>query len=262
MSDITEAGLGEFHEYYGDDAIGAEDLFAYAYAVLHDPIFRARHSKDLEGEFPSLPFYEDFWDWAGLGQKLVDLHIGFEEVEPYRLERVDFRLRGNDGERHGNDGGSGGDDGGKGGNDVGRVVLRADKEQGIIRLDDKTALTGVPADAWRYVLGSRSALEWVLAQYKEKKPKDPTIAEKFNTYRFSDYKERVIDLLRRVCTVSVGTMEIVDSMAHWEDGMLVTYRERETAEKWEMQVPPWFDEPEDEEWLAAWQELPWLERWY
>ncbi len=31
-----------------------------------------------------------------------------------------------------------------------------------------------------------------------------TIAEKFNTYRFADYKEKVIDLLRRVTTVSVG----------------------------------------------------------
>ena len=56
----------------------------------------------------------------------------------------------------------------------------------------------------------------MLDQYKEKKPKDPTIREKFNTYRFSNHQERVIDLLRRVCTVSVATMEIVDSMAQHE----------------------------------------------
>ena len=55
-------------------------------------------------------------------------------------------------------------------------------------------------------------MEWVLDQYKEKKPSDPTIAEKFNTYRFADYKEKVIDLLRRVTTVSVGTMEVVNEM--------------------------------------------------
>ena len=61
----------------------------------------------------------------------------------------------------------------------------------------------------------------VLDQYKEKKLKDPTIREKFNTYRFSDHKERVIDLLRRVCTVSVATMEIVDGMAHRELGELL-----------------------------------------
>jgi predicted helicase len=57
-----------------------------------------------------------------------------------------------------------------------------------------------------------SALEWILDQYKEKKPKDPTIAKLFNTYKFADYKEHVIDLLQRVCTVSVRTMEIIQQM--------------------------------------------------
>ncbi len=52
---------------------------------------------------------------------------------------------------------------------------------------------------------------WI-KQYKEKKPSDPTIAEKFNTYKFADYKEQVIDLLKRVCTVSVDTMKVVREM--------------------------------------------------
>jgi predicted helicase len=38
------------------------------------------------------------------------------------------------------------------------------------------------------------------------------LPEKFNTYRFADYKEDVIDLLKRVCTVSVKTMKIVNEM--------------------------------------------------
>ena len=71
----------------------------------------------------------------------------------------------------------------------------------------------MPEEAWEYRLGSRTALEWVLDQYKEKTPRDPTIRERFNTYRFADHKERVIDLLQRVCTVSVKTVEIVDGMA-------------------------------------------------
>lgn len=75
-----------------------------------------------------------------------------------------------------------------------------------------TTLEGVPKIAWEYRLGNRSALEWILDQYKEKKPKDPTIAEKFNTYRFADYKEQVIDLLQRVCTVSVETTRIIQEM--------------------------------------------------
>jgi predicted helicase len=55
-------------------------------------------------------------------------------------------------------------------------------------------------------------LEWILDQYKEKKPKDPTIREKFNTYRFADYKEKVIELLMRVTTVSIRTVAITELM--------------------------------------------------
>ena len=70
----------------------------------------------------------------------------------------------------------------------------------------------MPAQAWEYRLGNRSALEWVLDQYKEKKIKDPTIREQFNTYRFADYKEHVIDLLGRVCAVSTFTTTIVNEL--------------------------------------------------
>jgi predicted helicase len=93
-----------------------------------------------------------------------------------------------------------------------KAKLKAFKEAGIIQLDENTLLRDIPKEAWDYKLGNRSALEWVLDQYKEKKPSDPTIAEKFNTYRFADYKEKVIDLLKRVTTVSVGTMEVVRGM--------------------------------------------------
>ena len=88
----------------------------------------------------------------------------------------------------------------------------ARKEEGIIEIDSITHLENVPALAWEYRLGNRSALEWILDQYKEKKPSDATIAERFNTYKFEDYKEQVIDLLKRVCTVSVRTMEIINRM--------------------------------------------------
>jgi predicted helicase len=92
------------------------------------------------------------------------------------------------------------------------AVLRADPAAGSITLDAETTLRGIPPEAWAYKLGNRSALDWVLDQYKEKKPKDPTIREKFDTYRFADYKDKVIDLLLRVTTVSVETMKVVDAM--------------------------------------------------
>ena len=191
VSNITEWGLRQFHEHYGEDGIAAEDIFAYTYAVLHDPEYREKYAVDLLREFPRLPLYHDFDAWKRMGQELLDLHIGFETAEPHGLYRVEQ---------------SGA---------AGKTALKAEKERGAIVLDSKTTLTGIPPKAWEYRLGSRSALEWVLDQYKEKKPRDPTIRERFNTYRFADHKERVIDLLQRVCAVSVRTMEIVDGMADW-----------------------------------------------
>ena len=51
-------------------------------------------------------------------------------------------------------------------------------------LDSETVLDGLPEEAWAYRLGNRSGVEWVLDQHKEKTPRDPTIREKFNSYRF------------------------------------------------------------------------------
>ena len=88
----------------------------------------------------------------------------------------------------------------------------AAKVNETIEINSHTTLTGIPAIAWEYKLGNRSPLEWILDQYKEKKPQDATITERFNTYKFEDYKEQVIDLLKRVTNVSVKTMEIVNQM--------------------------------------------------
>ena len=190
VSNITEWGLRQFREHYGDDGITDEDAFAYIYATLHDPAYRQRYEVDLRRDFPRVYFQDDFAWWAQQGQKLLDLHLGFETAEPWPLERVD-----------------------KDGVTPKRAILRADKERNVITVDEQTLLAGVPAEAWEYRLGNRSALEWVLDQYKERKPRDPTIRERFNTYRFADHKERVVDLLGRVCAVSAFTTTIVNELS-------------------------------------------------
>jgi predicted helicase len=101
----------------------------------------------------------------------------------------------------------------KGGNFQLKTKLKVDKTNGKIIIDEVTTLENVPDIAWKYQLGNRSAIEWILEQYKEKKPKDQTIAERFNNYRFADYKEQVIDLLMRVCTVSVETVKIIQEIS-------------------------------------------------
>ena len=163
--------------------------------MLHDPIYREKYAINLKREFPRIPFYEDFWQWAAWGKALMDMHIGFEAVEPFPLTRTDTA-----------------DEKARKAGLPPKAILKSDREHGRIVLDSETTLSGIPASAWDYKLGNRSALDWVLDQYKEKKPKDPTIRAKFNTYRFADYKERVVELLRRVTIVSVETMKIVEAM--------------------------------------------------
>ena len=268
VSNITEWGLRRINDHYREewgkdfektypDGISAEDIFAYTYAVLHDPVYLHDYATDLLREFPRLPLYHEFDIWARMGRELLDLHIGFESAEPYPLKRIDkspppkpSTIRETAAPaRYVTGQGDGAE------SEPPRTRLRADKERGIIELDDQTSLAGVPAEAWRYRLGSRSALEWVLDQYKEKKPRDPTIRERFDTYRFADHRERVIDLLMRVCAVSVKTMEIVDGMAYWDDGKLVVYGDRDKHEWGMMGLSHWFSEPEDEEWLKQWLEM-------
>jgi len=93
-----------------------------------------------------------------------------------------------------------------------KCMLKSEPAAGRIVIDSETTLAGTPPEAWDYRLGNRSAIDWVLDQHKEKKPKDPTIRAKFDTYRFADHKERVIELLARVVTVSVETLRIVAAM--------------------------------------------------
>lgn len=185
---ITMWGRKQFCSHYHTKKITAEDIFHYTYAVFHNPVYLEKYAVNLKQEFPRLPFYDDFAQWVQWGKSLIKLHAEFEKQKPYPIQRLDIS------------------------GDAGKVKLKASPERGSIIIDEKTQLSGVPPEAWKYQLGSRSALEWILNQYKEKKLKDPTVKEKFNTYQFSNHKEKVIDLLCRVCTVSVDTVKIMEAM--------------------------------------------------
>lgn len=204
QENITDWALKQFRDHYGAKGKQAHPItkvaiFHYVYAVLHDPLYREKYALNLKREFPRIPLYGDstatFWQWAQWGERLMALHIGYESVEPWPLVRTDIP-----------------DEKAARAGQAPRPLLKADKAGGRIVLDSETTLAGIPPEAWEYKLGNRSALEWVLDQYKESKPRDPTIREKFDTYRFKDHKEKVIDLLARVTRVSVETQGIVKAM--------------------------------------------------
>jgi predicted helicase len=190
---MTDWGLNQFVEHHNDEKIKKEDVFHYTYAVLHNPAYRTKYDLNLKREFPRLPFYDNFYQWATWGKQLMDLHIDYETVAPFDLRVVDnskvfdkkYKLK---------------------------VKLKANPELGTIEIDEQTYLLGIPDEAWQYKLGNRCAIDWVLDQYKEKKIADKTVAEQFDDFRFADYKDEVIDLLKKVCTVSVETIRITNEM--------------------------------------------------
>ena len=188
IENITDWALELFRNYYKIGLV-KEDIFHYVYAVLHHPTYRKKYELNLKREFPRIPLYDNFLQWRQWGEQLMKLHINYEEATRYALEQKQIA-----------------------GKEQPKAKLKAIKESGVIQLDENTELHGIPKQAWEYKLGNRSALEWILDQYKEKKTGDATIAEKFNTYRFADYKVKVIDLLKRVCTVSVETIKIIEQM--------------------------------------------------
>jgi predicted helicase len=163
--------------------------------LLHNPSYREKYAINLKRDLPRIPFYPDFWQWAKWGEMLMDLHIGYRSVAPFEITRTevpDERAR-------------------KAGLPP-KTVLKSDRESGQIKLDTETTLSDLPESAWDYRLGNRTALDWILDQYRERTPRDSTVRARFNDYRFADYKETVVDLVARVAAVSVETARIVGEM--------------------------------------------------
>jgi REP element-mobilizing transposase RayT len=187
---VSTRGLSSLSQSNQIRQIEKIDIFHYVYAVLHHPAYRQKYEINLKRDFPRLPLYDNFWQWATWGRDLMEMHIHYETIDPHPLQRTDLP---NDDRPN-------------------PPKLKANKTDGTIQIDRLTTLSGIPAIAWDYKLGNRSAIEWVLDQHKEKKPKDPTIRELFNTYRFADHKETAIALIQRLCTVSIRTMDIIHQM--------------------------------------------------
>lgn len=198
-SNVTDWGLKQLTEHYKDETITKEEVFYYTYAVIHNPAYREKYKQNLKREFPRLPLYDDFRKWSNWGKMLMDLHIDYETVEPHNL-KIEHENKPKENPK---------------------VKLKAQKDDGIIIIDENTTISNIPDIAWEYKLGNRSALEWVLDQYKEKSyskkaidtySDKKTLHENFSNYRFADFKDYVIDLLKRLTTVSVKTIEIMYEM--------------------------------------------------
>jgi predicted helicase len=189
FDNISDWAVEKFIAHYQGIKITKIDIFYYIYAVLHNPNYRLKYEEELKREFPKIPFYTDFLKWSSWGKALVELHTNYENIEPTELEIIEIDNKKNP-----------------------QTKLKLDKEGCSILLDENTKIHKIPQIVFEYQLGSRSALEWILDQYKEKEPSEAILAEKFTTYKFVNYKKNVIELIKKICTVSIRTVEIVKEM--------------------------------------------------
>ncbi|MDE0424919.1 MAG: N-6 DNA methylase [Candidatus Poribacteria bacterium] len=189
QENITDWALTEFRTHYNDDTITKWDIFHYNYALLHHPIYREKYQMNLKRDLPHIPFTHNFWGFANAGAALADLHINYESVPKYDglkyIEtpgmRVDWRVE--------------------------KMRLSKDKTQ--LKYNNFLTLDSIPAEIYDYRLGTRSALEWVVDQYRVKVDKRSGIVNDPNRETEPQY---IIDLITRVITVSLKTVEIVKNL--------------------------------------------------
>ena len=181
---ITDWALQNFRAQYGDETITKWDIFHYIYGLLHHPDYRERYAADLKRDLPHIPFVKDFWAFADAGAQLAELHVNYEaqpqyELTSIRTERA-LNLR------------------------VERMKLSKDRTSLIY--NESLTLEGIPPAVFEYRLGKRSALEWVLDQYRVKTDDRSQITNEPND---AESPQGIVELIGSVITVSLNTVEIV-----------------------------------------------------
>ena len=203
---ISDEAWDAYRAHYGE-WVTKDHIFSYVYGILHSPDYRERYSDDLARLLPRIPEVataDAFRAFSEAGQRLLDLHIGYGKAEPYPLEE---RL--------------------KTGAPDGPERYRVQKmrwggptrtpDRSVIVYNDWITLAGIPDEAHEYVVGPRSALEWLLDRYRVTTNKASGIVNDPNDWGAEIGEPRyIIDLVKRVTTVSVETMSIVRALPAFE----------------------------------------------
>jgi predicted helicase len=186
---ITDWALQEFREHYGDTAISKWDIFHYVYAMLHHPFYREHFAQNLRNEIPRVPLEKDFRKCSDIGRTLKDLHLTYELAKPHELEwkenaaePLSYRVT---------------------------QPMTLDKGQGTIKVNTSLTLAGIPSEAFEYVLGTRSALEWIVDQYHCESDPHTGITSDPND---PDDEEFIVRLIERVTAVSLSTVKLVKQL--------------------------------------------------
>ncbi|MCG2623031.1 DEAD/DEAH box helicase family protein [Arthrobacter sp. I2-34] len=194
LDNISDWALTDYRESYGS-AVTKDDIFYYVYGILHSPDYRSNFAADLKKMLPRIPKVgtnTDFKAFTAAGRELAALHIGYEEAEPYPLDETPVGAKVQDPYR------------------VRKMSFGRGKDRSRIVYNEHITLSGIPEEAYRYMLGSRSAIEWIMERYQVKTDKASGIVNDPNDWRDEVGNPRyIIDLLRKVVTVSMETTRII-----------------------------------------------------
>ena len=186
---ITDWALAQFQTHYRDDTITKWDIFHYNYGILHHPDYREKYAANLKRDLPHIPFVNDFWEFAKAGARLSDLHVNYESQPEYsnlkfiQNQKVPLDWR------------------------VEKMKLSKDKTSLVY--NNFLTITGIPIKAFDYRLGNRSALEWVIDQYRVKTHERSGIVNDPNR---TDDPQYIVKLIGKVTTVSLETVDIVNEL--------------------------------------------------
>lgn len=210
---ITDEGFAHFQAAYPGQEISKEDVFYYIYGLLHSTDYRERFKNNLAKQLPRIPAVKTFEDFAAFrdaGRALGDLHVNFENVEPYLVtfKEGDHRLipeAQNDPKafyrvEHTNKWKWGG----KG----------KEKDLTTVIYNENITIQNVPLEAYDYVVNGKPALEWVMERQVVKSDKKSGIVNDANDYANETVGDPKypLELFQRVITVSLETMKIVNSL--------------------------------------------------
>jgi predicted helicase len=87
--------------------------------------------------------------------------------------------------------------------------MRLSKDKTTIIYNDFLSLTGIPPETFEYKLGNRSALDWIIEQYRIKTDKRSGITNNPNR---SDEPDYIVKLICKIVTVSLETVKIISNL--------------------------------------------------
>lgn len=200
LDNIPAGNVSQCQSHYRNKKIDADSIFYYVYGILHSPVYKTRYSADLKKMLPRIPYANsitDFKRFSEAGRQLAELHVGYEDVEPWPLIIRE-------------------DDAGADVKD--RFRVRKMRFGGSARQPDKSVIhynphvtiEGIPLTAYDYVVNGKSAIEWIMERYQFTTHKDSGITNDPNDW--SNDPRYILDLLQKVVRVSMDTVKIVNSL--------------------------------------------------